>query len=257
VLTAEAERDLQPKQDFRECADCPEMVVVPPGAFVMGSPDKENGHSSSEEPRHKVSIRRRFAVSRYEITFEEWDACMILGGCAYQPSDQGWGRGKRPVINVSWGDAQQYVAWLSKRTGKSYRLLSEAEWEYAARAGSDRIYSWGDEIGKGNANCHGCDSLWDYKQTASVGAFVANPFGLHDMHGNVFEWTQDCMHNNYGGAPDDGSAWIAGGDCDGRVVRGGAWSFKPESLRAAGRVQYLAGRRNDDIGFRIARNMTP
>jgi formylglycine-generating enzyme required for sulfatase activity len=235
VLTAEAEQALQPGQSFYECADCPWMVVVPAGEFMMGSPKEEEGHQSNEEPQHKVSIRQRFAFSRFEVTFEEWDACVTLGGCAYQPSDQGWGRGTRPVINVNWVDAHQFVAWLSTRTGKSYRLLSEAEWEYAARAGSDKSYSWGDEIGRNNANCNGCGSQWDNKQTAPVGSFALNKFGLHDMHGNVWEWVEDCWHPNYQGAPNDGSAWTARGNCEIRVVRGGSWSANPQSLRAADR----------------------
>jgi formylglycine-generating enzyme required for sulfatase activity len=252
ALTAEAEHALQPGQGFKECADCPEMVVVPEGEFMMGSPKEEKGHESPEEPQHKVSIKQRFAVSRFEVTFEEWDACITLCGCVYQPSDQGWGRGTRPVINVNWDDVQQYVAWLSKRTGRPYRLLSEAEWEYAARAGSDKSYSWGDEIGKGNANCNGCGSQWDLKQTAPVGAFAANAFGLHDMHGNVFEWTQDCVHNNYSGAPEDGSAWTVGGNCDGRVVRGGSWVSNPQNLRAADRDGDPTGIRFLYLGFRLA-----
>jgi formylglycine-generating enzyme required for sulfatase activity len=258
VLTAEAEHALQPGQGFKECADCPEMVVVPTGEFLMGSPKEGQDHQTQEEPQHKVSIKQRFAVSRFEVTFEEWDACVTLGGCAYLPSDQGWGRGTRPVINVNWNDAQQYVAWLSKRIGKSYRLLSEAEWEYAARAGSDKSYSWGDEIGKGNANCSVCGSQWDFKQTAPVGAFAANAFGLHDMHGNVFEWTQDCLHNNYSGAPEDSSAWTVGGNCDERVIRGGAWYDDPQLLRAAFRSsRNFTVVRDTDLGFRLARTLNP
>jgi formylglycine-generating enzyme required for sulfatase activity len=160
------------------------------------------------------------------------------------------------VINVNWDDAQQYVAWLSRRTGKSYRLLSAAEWEYAARAGSDKAYSWGDEIGKGNANCNGCGSQWDFKQTAPVGSFAANAFGLHDMHGNVFEWTQDCNHLNYSGAPEDGSAWITGGDCAGRVVRGGSWYLTPEYLRSAARGWFITNDRSLFLGFRVGRTLS-
>ena len=158
-----------------------------------------------------------FAVSKFEVTFDEWDACFELGGCLVNAADQPshaalpgpWGRGKRPVINVSWGDAQEYVAWLSKETGKSYRLLTEAEWEYAARAGSTTNYSWGDDIrkeGKVMANCNGCGSEWDNQKTAPVGSFAANAFGLHDMHGNVWELVEDCWSENYDGAPVDGSA---------------------------------------------------
>jgi len=212
VLSPEAERALQPKQTFKECANCPEMVVVPAGSFLMGSPESEEGHSGDEGPQHRVTFAKAFAVSKYEVTFDDWDACVALGGCGYVPGDEGWGRGARPVIQVSWDDVEQYVAWLSRQTGKPYRLLSEAEWEYAARAGSDTAYPWGDEIGKGNANSGcaiGC-------RTASVGSFPTNAFGLHDMHGNVWEWVQDCYHFGYDGARTDGSAKTTG-DCSDHV----------------------------------------
>ena len=146
--------------------------------------------------------------------------------------DSGFGRGTKPVINVNWDDAQQYVAWFSKMTGQPYRLLTEAEWEYAARAGTTTAYSWGDEIGKGNANCNGCGSKWDNRETSPVGSFKPNAFGLYDMHGNVWQWVQDCYHDNYNGAPTDGSAWTSG-DCSRRVLRGGAWGNFPRNLRAA------------------------
>jgi formylglycine-generating enzyme required for sulfatase activity len=257
ALTADAEHALQPGQPFKECADCPEMVTLPAGEFMMGSAKEGRGGGDiTEGPQHKVSVKR-FAVSRFEVTFDEWDACATLGGCAFQPSDQGWGRGTRPVINVSWDDAQQFVAWLSRRTGRPYRLLSEAEWEYAARADSDRDYSWGDAIGNGNANCDGCGSQWDMKQRAPVGSFAANAFSLHDMHGNAFEWTQDCDHATYNGAPKDGSAWIAGGDCAGRIVRGGSWSYNPQILRASFREPFPTILRHGDLGFRLGKTLTP
>jgi formylglycine-generating enzyme required for sulfatase activity len=259
VLTAEAESALKSGQDFKECTYCPVMVVVPAGKFGMGSTKGKTEHFPVEEPQHDVLINRRFAVSRFEMTFEEWDPCVILGGCTYSPSDQGWGRGTRPVINVSWDDIQQYVAWLSKRTGKSYRLLSEAEWEYAARAGTTTDYPWGDEIGNGHANCVGCGSQWDNKQTAPVGSFAANAFGLYDMHGNVWEWVEDCWHLDYSEAPADGSAWVTGGNCEGRVMRGGSWGDSPKGgpLRSAFRGWFSSGTRNVVIGFRLARTLTP
>jgi formylglycine-generating enzyme required for sulfatase activity len=257
VLTASAERALKPRDIFQECrADCPEMVVVPAGEFTMGSPDNENGHDADESPQHKVTIAKPLAVSKFEVTFDEWDACFVLGGCANQAVDQGWGRGARPVINVSWDDAQQYAAWLSKQTGKPYRLLSEAEWEYAARAGTTTAYSWGDEIGRGNANCNGCGSEWGGKQTAPVGSFAANAFGLYDMHGNVWEWVEDCSHGNYTGAPSDGSAWVSG-DCSGRVLRGGSWFYGPQFLRAADRLGDATVLRNYVVGFRLGRTLLP
>jgi formylglycine-generating enzyme required for sulfatase activity len=260
VLTPERERALKPKDTFRECAkDCPIMVVIPVGEFMMGSPESETGRDGNEDPQHKVTIAKPFAVSKYEVTFDDWDACVADGGCNhYRPVDQDWGRGTRPVINVSWDDAQKYVKWLSKHTGKPYRLLSEAEWEYGARAGSDKAYSWGDEIGKENANCRGCGSQWDGKQTAPVGSFAANAFGLHDTHGNVWEWVQDCLKNSYNGdyndAPTDGSAWTSG-DCANHVLRGGSWFNDPRGLRSAYRVRNPADDRDPIVGFRVGRTL--
>jgi formylglycine-generating enzyme required for sulfatase activity len=254
VLTPEAERALKRGDRFQECADCPEMVVVPAGEFMMGSPEGDDGRGPDEGPQHPVTIAKAFAVSKFEVRFDEWDVCVILGGCAWSAIETGWGRGTRPVINVSWDDAQQYVAWLSRRTGKTYRLLSEAEWEYAARAGNDKTYSWGDEIGNGNANCNGCGSQWDSNLTAPVGSFAANAFGLHDMHGNVMEWVQDC-YQDYKGAPTDGTA-NTGGDCSRRVARGGSWYNSPQFLRSAHRLRNATGFRDSDVGFRVGRTLS-
>jgi formylglycine-generating enzyme required for sulfatase activity len=257
VLKPEAERALKPGNSFRECAkDCPEMVVVPAGEFMMGSPPTEKGRYSNEGLQHKVAIAKPFAVSRFDVTFADWDACVSVGGCP-QVSDSGFGRGMRPVINVSWDDAQQYVAWFSKMTGRPYRLLTEAEWEYAARAGSTTAYFWGDEIGKGNANCSGCGSEWDYQQTLPVGSFKPNAFGLYDMAGNVWEWVEDCYHDDYDGAPTDSSAWTVGGDCSNRVVRGGSWDSNPQSLRSANRGRSSGVIRVNYLGFRVGRTLNP
>jgi formylglycine-generating enzyme required for sulfatase activity len=157
---------------------------------------------------------------------------------------------------VSWDDAKTYVAWLSRITSKRYRLLSEAEWEYAARAGSETAFPWGNEIGKGKANCNDCGSQWDGKQAAPVGQFPANAFGLHDMHGNVLEWVEDCYHENYNGAPTDGSAWTTG-DCSGLVVRGGAWNYFTDHLRSSNRNWFIPNRRGLDLGFRVGRTLLP
>ena len=206
VLSADRERALKPGDSFRECAkDCPEMVVVPAGEFMMGSPPGEKGRYDNEGPQHPVTIKRPFAVSKYEVTFADWDACVSVGGCPQEgrADDSGWGRGNRPVIDVSWDDAKAYVAWLSRMTGKPYRLLTEAEYEYAARAGTTTAYPWGDEIGENNANCNGCGREW-LRQTAPVGSFAPNAFGLHDMLGNVWVWVEDCYHATYDGAPPDG-----------------------------------------------------
>jgi formylglycine-generating enzyme required for sulfatase activity len=170
--------------------------------------------------------------------------------------DAGWGRGTRPVINVGWDDAQQYVAWLSTMTGKTYRLLSESEREYGARGGSATEYSWGAEIGKGNANCDGCGSQWDKRQTAPVGSFAANAFGLYDMHGNVWEWVSDYYSNDYEGAPTDGSVWVAN-KCGGGVIRGGPWYNPSVFLRSAERVGSATYDRTYVLGFRVARTLTP
>jgi len=256
-LSPERERALQPKNSFTECNNCPEMVVVPAGAFMMGSLDNEQGRFSDESPQHRVTIAEPFAVSRFAVTFEEWDACVADGGCnGYKPEDNAWGRGRRPVINVSWDDTKTYLAWLSRKTGKPYRLLSEAEFEYAARAGGKLSYPWGDEIGSQNANCNGCGTHLDYKQTSPVGSFDANAFGLHDMAGNVWEWVGDCYQGNYTGVPTNGSEWTAD-DCTDRVVRGGSWNSNPRYLRSASRYWSATVERDGAVGFRVGRTLTP
>jgi formylglycine-generating enzyme required for sulfatase activity len=256
VLTAAKERALKPGDNFRECAkDCPEMIVIAPGEFTMGSPDHETGRADTEGPQHAVEIAKAFAVSRFDVTFDDWDACFSVGGCP-QVGESKFGRGRRPVTNVTWDDAQQYVRWLSKMTGQPYRLLTESEWEYSARAGTSTTYWWGDEIGIGNANCVGCGSNWDKRATSPVGSFKPNPFGLYDMGGNVWQWVQDCYHDNYNGAPADGSAWISG-DCSLRVDRGDSWTTAGQSMRVAARGLYNAGSRNYGLGIRVARTLTP
>jgi formylglycine-generating enzyme required for sulfatase activity len=192
-------------------------------------------------------------VSKFDVTFADWDACVSVGGCP-KAGDSNFGRDTRPVINVGWDDAQTYVAWLSKMTGQPYRLLTEAEWEYAARAGTTTAYYWGGEIGKGNANCNGCGSEWDNRQTSPVGSFKPNAFGLYDMAGNVWQWVQDCYHDNYNGAPTDGSAWISA-DCSRRVLRGDSWYLSPQYARAANRGGLTAEGRYDELGFRVGRTL--
>jgi formylglycine-generating enzyme required for sulfatase activity len=256
VLKPEAERALKPLASFRECAkDCPEMIVIPAGSFAMGSPITEKGRHTNEGPQRTVTIAKPFAVSKFDVTFDEWEACVSVGGCP-QVSDSGFGRGTRPVINVSWDEAQQYVAWFCKMTGRPYRLLTEAEWEYAARAGATTAYIWGDEIGKSNANCRGCGSQWDNRQTAPVGSFAPNGFGLYDMTGNVWQWVQDCYRDNYDGAPTDGSA-LTVGDCSRRAARGGSWNDDPLFLRSAVRDGAVTADRDYHGGFRLGRTLTP
>ena len=190
-----------------------------------------------------------------EVTFREWDACRRGGGCSHIPGDRGWGRGNRPVVNVSWNDAQQYVRWLSRETGKRYRLPSESEWEYVARAGTGTLYHWGDPIARNRANCDGCGSAWDNDRTAPAGSFSPNAFGLHDVHGNVWEWVQDCWHPGYAGAPRDGGARTTGGDCSRRLLRGGSWNSNPIFLRSANRSSFPARSRFNFVGIRVARTL--
>ena len=242
--------NLVPGVPFRSCGFCPEMTVVTEGTLLMGASNDEPGRSSREGPQHEVRLTRPSAIGRYEVTFAQWDACVAAGGCSHKPEDRGWGRGNRPVFYVSWKDAQEYVTWLGKLTGLKYRLPSEAEWEYAARAGSNTAYWWGDDIGVGRANCAGCGKgVGD--TTLPVGSFGANPFGLYDVHGNVWEWTADCWNGSYAGAPNDGAAWTSG-ECEKRVLRGGSWGIEPIKLRSAHRRSNKVTLRSGKRGFRVA-----
>jgi formylglycine-generating enzyme required for sulfatase activity len=229
------------------------MVVIPAGSLQMGAAESDRDAVYWERPQHQVVIARPFALSKYEISFAEYDA-FARATQRKLPDDEGWGRDQRPVINVSWQDAQAYANGLSEQTGKRYRLPTEAEWEYAARAGTTTRYSWGDEVGKNNANCRDCGSAWDNKQTAPVGSFAANAFGLHDMAGNVYEWTEDCWHDDYQNAPGDGSAWVTG-KCELRVMRGGSWGYTSGGLRASSRVRNDPVLRWLNLGFRLARTL--
>jgi|GEM_PF-6941652 len=242
------------RETFRDCDLCPEMVVVPAGSFSMGSPLTESGRDTDEGPQHRVSISRQFAVGKYEVTFDEWDACVAARDCYHKPDDGTWWHGRQPVINVSWQDAQAFAAWLSKKAGKPYRLLTEAEWEYAARADTTTRYPWADAPGSNRANFNDSGSRRSGKQTAPVGSFGSNAFGLHDMIGNVWEWTQECWKESYEGAPVDGSAWVTGA-CGTRVVRGGSWNNNPDNARVAYRVRHEPAYRNDNLGFRLARTL--
>jgi formylglycine-generating enzyme required for sulfatase activity len=248
------------------------MVAVPAGEFWMGSPDGQG--RDSERPRHKVKIANLFAVGKFEVTWDEWEACVAMRGCDGRPTgDQGYGRERKPVIYVSWDQAKAYVAWLSRMTGKDYRLLTEAEWEYAARGVTSADaphppYPWGDDpadvcrhanladqsfrraFGGDFANCDD-----GHVVTAPVGSYPANAFGLHDMHGNVWEWVEDCWHPSYKGAPDNGSAWIEGGDCKNRLIRGGSWLLAPHGLSSASRPGIATDLRYQELGFRVARTL--
>jgi formylglycine-generating enzyme required for sulfatase activity len=279
-LSAAEERALKPKDVFRECDNCPEMVVVPAGSFMMGSTSSEIAAPTNEfpypslfrpegpqlkleGPQRRVTIARPFAVGRFAVTFDEWDACIADGDCnGYQPKDEGWGRGKRPVINVNWDDAKTYAAWLSRKTGRTYRLLSEAEREYAARAGTTTAFWWGPSISTSQANY---DSNYTFAgraefrgKTVPVDSFAPNPWGLYNVHGNVLEWVEDCWHDSYRGAPSDGFAWTSAcSDASRRVVRGGAWFYDSRYLRAASRDWDSTGYRSGVLGFRLARTLNP
>ena len=246
-------------QRFQDCLKCPVMVVLPAGSFLMGSPESSEEAYSAERPQHRVTIESPFAVGVYEVTFAEWDACVDAGGCGgYSPPDYVREGDRYPVRGVNWDDAWAYTSWLSHETGETYRLLSEAEWEYMARAGTQTERYWGDEASdqcshaNGDADDVECSDR--YEQEAPVGSFQANAWGLYDVLGNVWEWTEDCWNGNYSGAPADGSAWRTG-DCSQRVLRGGSWDYFPRTLRSAYRSGNSAGSRISLNGFRVARTM--
>jgi formylglycine-generating enzyme required for sulfatase activity len=272
-------------REFRDCADCPEMVTVPAGRFLMGSPAGEPGRFDAEGPQHAVTVRA-FALGKYDVTNEEF--LTFLRETGYQPAPcdpvlgvtwRSPGRGlayspvaaeppRWPAFCLNWFDAEAYIAWLNARVRRAgaatasgdgpYRLPSEAEWEYAARAATATARWWGDAVGTGNANCNGCGSHWDGHEMAPVGSFRPNGFGLYDMLGNVWQWLADCWNESYVGAPGDGSAWQAG-DCSKRVLRGGSWSNLPEFIRSAARSRADAAGRDADYssyaGFRVARSL--
>ena len=251
------------RDTLRDGGEGPEMVVLPTGRFRMG--DLSGEGEENERPVRTVTISRPIAMGKYPVTFREYKRFVSATGAA-RPKDVGWGRGTRPVINVDQWDAKAYAAWLSEQTDKRYRLPSEAEWEYAARAGTTTEYSWGDEIGRNQANYDGSKSEWGNK-TSPVGSFAANPFGLYDMHGNVYEWVADFWHENYEGAPSDGSAWTTGGDDSIAVLRGGSWVNNPRELRSACRgwndepppFGYYAkpSWRGHTYGFRVVQDLNP
>lgn len=258
-------------KSFRDCLDCPEMVVVPAGGFMMGSTpseiealtEKYGDHFKNEGPQHKVEIAEPFAVGQFEVTFAEWDACVSAGGCEHKPDDQGWGRGDRPVINVSWEDiTKEYLPWLSKKTGKAYHLPSESEWEYATRAGSVGPFSFDGRITMEKANFRGQYSYdgntnGEYRQkTVPVKNFTPNPWGLYQVHGNVWEWVQDCYSDNYMNAPRDGSPAKETSGCM-RVLRGGSWDYYSWVLRSAYRSRNSPRSRFNFYGFRVARSLSP
>jgi formylglycine-generating enzyme required for sulfatase activity len=236
----------QARKLLRDCSDCPQLVVIPPGRFHMGY---ANGRPD-EKPVHEVVIPRAFAIGAYEITAGEWDVCVREGGCKFNPSTQESPR--IPISNISLDDALQYVRWLSGKTGKKYRLPSEAEWEYAARAGTTTNFWWGNEVKPGMANCADCRNPGDGKGKTPVGSFKPNRFGLYDMLGNVWEWAGDCWNASYKGAPANGEAWVRG-DCLSGALRGGTWNLDHDYMRASRRLRYDRDVRYYLNGFRVAR----
>lgn len=248
AVVAQRDTALDPGETFRDCADCPELVVVPPGDFVMGSSD-----TPYEKPEHTIAIKKPFAIGRREVTFAEWDQCADAGACKHRPDDHGWGRGDRPAINVAWDDTKLFIAWLSQKTGQKYRLPSEAEWEYAARAGTKTPFWWGREIGAGRAQCDTCGSPTT-KQIVATGSFRPNGFGLYDTSGNAAEWVEDCWNDSYKNAPKEAVAWTSG-DCRLRVLRGGNFLSKATEVRSSSRFRYDVDVRYYANGFRIVRDL--
>ena len=262
-LSLVEEQALKIKDTFKECGICPEMIVVPAGKFTMGSPIHEQGRYDQEGEQHEVTFAEPFAVGRFAVAFEEWDACVADNGCdAYAPDDQGWGHGRQPVISVSWSNAKAYVSWLSRKTGKPYRLLTEAQREYVARAGTTTPFWWGTTISTKQANYDGSfvypngETGVTRHRTVPVEAFAPNPWGLYQVHGNVWEWVEDCYNSKYWLAPFWGEAWNRG-DCSRRVLRGGSWESVPADLRSASRNTARFGDSETGYGFRVARSLTP
>jgi formylglycine-generating enzyme required for sulfatase activity len=248
MVVAQKPDSVEPGDLFRDCAECPELVVVPAGDFMMGSND-----TPYEKPEHTIAIPRPFAIGRREVTFAEWDQCADAGACKHRPDDHGWGRGDRPVINVSWDDTKVFLAWLSQKTGQKYRLPSEAEWEYAARAGTKTPYWWGRDIGQSRAQCETCGSPTTQK-IATAGSFRPNGFGLYDTAGNAAEWVEDCWNDTYRNAPKDSSAWNSG-DCRLRVLRGGNFLSRASEIRSSSRFRYDVDVRYYANGFRVVRDL--
>ena len=272
-------------REFQECRECPVMIGIPSGTFLMGSSAQESGRYDSEDPQHEVTIKA-FALGKYDVTSEEFQTFLKQTG--YRPAscnpilNMGWGspegghagspyRGdlpRWPAVCLDWRDAERYIDWLNDKVGAErpavaratgrYRLPTEAEWEYAARGGTKTTRWWGDAIGSGNANCNGCGSQWDNRLFADVDSFAPNPFGLYGMLGNAWQWTADCWHPNYAGAPLDGSAWTEA-DCGKHVIRGGSWHNLPVFVRSAARAGSERDGGESDYsglaGFRIARDL--
>ena len=235
--------------ESKDCAACPMMVPLPAGSFTMGS----NSGDISERPPHHVTIGAPFAIGKYDVTVEQWNACVAANACPKLSAENGPGA-NLPARDLSWDDVQQYVKWLGKVTGKPYRLPTEAEWEYAARGGTATQYWWGEQMRKGNSNCKGCGDPWHAEGPENVGTFAANPWGLYDMGGGVWQWVSDCWHGSYKDAPADGRAWDASG-CDMRVIRGGSWRESADYMLVSTRFKYSESVRQSQNGFRVAKDL--
>jgi formylglycine-generating enzyme required for sulfatase activity len=231
--------------EFRDCEHCPIMVPLRGGEFAMGS-----NADPTERPIHRVQIHP-FAIGKFDVSVAEWQACVAAGGCSYKPWTVNGAPDRYPMENLSWDDASEYVRWLQKTTGKPYRLLTEAEWEYAARAGTTTRYSWGEELKPGKADCEGCGPAHSRARPADMGSFPPNAWGLYDMEGNVAEWVEDCWHSSYKGAPADGQAW-QGSSCTTRVLRGGSWNNPPSDITVSSRNYNDSSVRYPGNGMRVA-----
>lgn len=235
--------------EIRDCATCPALIEVDPGTFTMGN----NSDDPSEKPAHRVTIAHRFALAKYPVTVAQWNMCVAASACLRPASEGGQGP-NAPVHDVSWDDAQQYLKWLTKTTGKPYRLPTEAEWEYAARGGTTTRYWWGDAMSKGHANCKDCGPPWRADSPADVGSFAPNPLGFYDMNGGVWEWVSDCWHSSYKNAPSDGRSW-EDPFCQSRVIRGGSWLDGAGYMLSSTRFKYDGSVRYTANGFRVARDL--
>jgi formylglycine-generating enzyme required for sulfatase activity len=248
-MKMEVKPPVSPLDVTRDCKDCPELVVIGPGVFVMGSDTGD----PNERPAHRVHIRQAFAMGRYEVTISQWRACVIAGACRDVPKLK-TAHPDSPIHKLSWTDAEAYVGWLTRTTGKSYRLPTEAEWEYAARAGTNSRYWWGDRMVAGVADCKGCDKEWNYASPRPVASSKANAFGLHGMSGGVWEWTVDCWYRDYAKASRDGSAFTDP-VCGQRVLRGGSWRNNADYARSASRFKYDSDVRYSTNGMRVVREL--
>lgn len=240
-----------PTGSVNDCDSCPEMVVLKPGSFIMG----DDHGDRSERPAHRVTIEKPYAIGRYEVTFAQWNACVAANACKALAEISASGlTDKSPARDLSWNDARRYVHWLSTLTGQHYRLPTEAEWEYAARAGTRSRYWWGEKMEPGKANCKGCGGDWNEEVPVNVDALPPNPFGIYGMNGGVWEWVEDCWHRSYDGAPTDGSAWTSS-DCRENVIRGGSWRNDSTYAHSTSRFTYDTDVRFIANGFRVAKTL--